>query len=155
MPSKIHGKWNKTINQWEARKMHELRRDLDQSGHLPSLIRVFAVRMKKAWILSYPLSASEDSDQTEQMPRLIWIFAGCTLILLVLSCCMWLILTVALAKRTKLKHLHLFYYHGILNHVVYWTLVHDYKFDELPYIVLHSEYGCGWTNEFPGGFCCS
>ena len=29
----------------------------DQPGHPPSLIRVFAVRMKKAWIFSYPLSA--------------------------------------------------------------------------------------------------
>ena len=28
---------------------------------------------------------SEDSDQTGRMPRLIWVFAGCTLILLVLS----------------------------------------------------------------------
>ena len=31
--------------------------DSDQPGHLPSLIRVFAVRMKKAWDLSNPLSA--------------------------------------------------------------------------------------------------
>ena len=31
----------------------------DQPGHLPSLIRVFAVRMKKAWVLSYPLSAQQ------------------------------------------------------------------------------------------------
>ena len=31
--------------------------DSDQSEHPPSLIRVFAVRMKKAWVLSYPLSA--------------------------------------------------------------------------------------------------
>ena len=30
---------------------------------------------------------SEDSDQTGQMPRLIWVFAGCPLTLLVLSCC--------------------------------------------------------------------
>ena len=30
--------------------------DSDQTGHPPSLIRVFAFRMKKAWILSYPLS---------------------------------------------------------------------------------------------------
>ena len=30
--------------------------DSDQPGHPPSLIRVFAVRMKKAWVLSYPLS---------------------------------------------------------------------------------------------------
>ena len=31
--------------------------DSDQPGHPPSLIRVFAVRMKKAWVISYPLSA--------------------------------------------------------------------------------------------------
>ena len=31
--------------------------DSDQPGHPPSLIRVFAVRMKKPWALSYPLSA--------------------------------------------------------------------------------------------------
>ena len=29
----------------------------DQPGHPPSLIRVFAARMKKAWVLTYPLSA--------------------------------------------------------------------------------------------------
>ena len=33
--------------------------DLDQPRHLPSLIRVFAVRMKKPWVLSYPLSAQQ------------------------------------------------------------------------------------------------
>ena len=32
-------------------------KDSSQPGHPPSLIRVFAVRMKKPWILSYPLSA--------------------------------------------------------------------------------------------------
>ena len=32
-------------------------KDSDQPGYLPSLIRVFAVRMKKALVLSYPLSA--------------------------------------------------------------------------------------------------
>ena len=48
--------------------------------------KVFAVRMKKDWVLSYPLSAREDSDQTWRMPRLICVFAGRTLILLVLSC---------------------------------------------------------------------
>ena len=31
--------------------------DSDQPGHLPRLIRVFAVRMKKPWGLSYPLGA--------------------------------------------------------------------------------------------------
>ena len=31
--------------------------DSDQPGHLPSLIRGFAIRIKKPWVLSYPLSA--------------------------------------------------------------------------------------------------
>ena len=31
--------------------------DSDQPGHPPRLIRVFAVRMKKAWILTYPMNA--------------------------------------------------------------------------------------------------
>ena len=31
--------------------------DSGQPGHPPSLIRVFAVGMKKLWVLSYPLSA--------------------------------------------------------------------------------------------------
>ena len=55
--------------------------DSHQPGHPLSLIRVFAVRMKKHWVLSYPLSAqrrlwsdwadaSEDSDQTGRMPKL-------------------------------------------------------------------------------------
>ena len=33
--------------------------DSDQPGHPPSLIRVFAVSMKKAWVLSYPLSMQQ------------------------------------------------------------------------------------------------
>ena len=31
--------------------------DSAQPGHPPSLIRVFVVRMKKSWVLSYPLSS--------------------------------------------------------------------------------------------------
>ena len=34
--------------------------DSDQPGHPPSLIRVFTVRLKKAWVLSYPMSAQAD-----------------------------------------------------------------------------------------------
>ena len=108
-------------------------KDSNQPGHPPSLTRVFAVCMKKIWVLSYPLSTqcrlffialyledylmyeqslccrvnkpwifnyplsaqrrlirlislrSEDSDQTGRMSRLIWVFAGRTVILLVLS----------------------------------------------------------------------
>ena len=42
--------------------------DSDQPVHPPSLTRVFTVRMKKAWVLSYPL--------IEQ--RRLWVFAGGT-----------------------------------------------------------------------------
>ena len=35
------------------------REDSDQHGHPPSLIMVFSVDMKKAWVLSYPLSAQQ------------------------------------------------------------------------------------------------
>ena len=42
-------------------------------GHPPSLIRVFAVRMKKPCI-----ECTAKTDQTGRMPRLIWVFAGRT-----------------------------------------------------------------------------
>ena len=58
--------------------------DSDQTGRMPRPIWFFAVHMKKAWTLSYPLSAQRRLI-TGQMPRLIWIFAGPTHILLVLS----------------------------------------------------------------------
>ena len=41
----------------KTNKMSAPSEDSDQPGHPPSLIRVFAVRMKEAWVLSYPLSA--------------------------------------------------------------------------------------------------
>ena len=47
---------------------------------------VFAVRMKKLGSLVTHWAHSEESDQTGWMPRLIRVFAGCTVILLVLSC---------------------------------------------------------------------
>ena len=50
--------------------------DSDEPGHPLSLISAFAVHMKKAWVLSYPLNAQL---------RLIWVFAGRTVIVLVLS----------------------------------------------------------------------
>ena len=48
----------------------------DQPGHPPSLIRVFAVRMKKAWVLSYPQSAQRrlglDWANSKVDPSLRW-----------------------------------------------------------------------------------
>ena len=52
--------------------------DSDQPGHPPSLIRVFAVHMKKHWALGYLLSVLRRLCQTGRMPRLIWVFAGRT-----------------------------------------------------------------------------
>ena len=50
-----------------------------------SLISVLACTQWVAKDPSFLHADSEDSDQTGRMPRLIWIFAGRTLILLVLS----------------------------------------------------------------------
>ena len=66
-----------TINQqndlWTQHRQH----------HLPCLIKVCAVCMKKPWVLSN----TAKTDQAGWMPGLIWVFAGCTdVILLVLSC---------------------------------------------------------------------
>ena len=44
---------------------------------------------------------SEDSDQTGRIPRLIWVFAGRTLILLVLSCRGWNVMVIS---ATAISH---------------------------------------------------
>ena len=59
--------------------------DSDQPGHPPSLIRVFAVRMKKAWVLSYPLSAhgrlwSDWADAQADL-SLRWVHSHCVVFL--------------------------------------------------------------------------
>ena len=59
--------------------------DSDQPGHLPSLIRVFAVRMMKLGPLPTYWAHTKDFDQTGQIPRLIWVFAARTVVLLVLT----------------------------------------------------------------------
>ena len=46
--------------------------DSDQPEHPPSLIRVFDVRIKQTWVLSYPLSAQRGlcSDWADAQPDL-------------------------------------------------------------------------------------
>ena len=50
--------------------------DSDQPGHLPSLIKVFAVCMKKAWVLSYVMSRQwrhwSDWAEAQADPSLCW-----------------------------------------------------------------------------------
>ena len=77
--------------QWAATRQNQQHgcvpnEDSDQPGHPPSLFRVFAVRLKNLGPLTTNWAHSEDSDQTERMPRLILVSAGRTLSLLVLSC---------------------------------------------------------------------
>ena len=45
-------------------------RDSDQPAHLPSLISLL-VCLERLWILAYPQSSSQDSDQTLRMSRLV------------------------------------------------------------------------------------
>ena len=49
-------KWNEPAHDKTYRYTYANSEYSDQPAHLPSLIRVFAVCMKKAWVLSYPLS---------------------------------------------------------------------------------------------------
>ena len=58
----------------------------DHSGQLPSLISVLAVRMNKAWVLSYPLSTQRRlwSDWADAQADLSSL--GAQAVLLVLSC---------------------------------------------------------------------
>ena len=51
--------WNEPPHDKINKMAYAPSEDSDQPGRPPSLIRVFAVRMKKAWVLSYPLSVQQ------------------------------------------------------------------------------------------------
>ena len=89
--------------------------DSDQPGHPPSLIRVFAVRMKKPWVLTH-LAHREDSDQTGRMPRLIWNFSGRTVTLMVLSCTGSIVMqcSVFVPELLKIKSRNLWIHRSVL-----------------------------------------
>ena len=79
MIQRIRTYWNSTDMTVAAHTNEPPRDKTNKMACPPSLIRVFAVRMKKAWVLSYPLSAQRrPSDQTGWMLTLIWVFAGRT-----------------------------------------------------------------------------
>ena len=59
--------------------------DSDQPGRLPVWSESLLSAWRKLGSLATHWAQSEDSDQTGWMPRLIWVFAGHTVILLVLS----------------------------------------------------------------------
>ena len=55
-----------------------LNEDSDQTGHLPPWSESSLTAWRKLGSLATHWVHSKDSDQTGRMPRLIWIFAGCT-----------------------------------------------------------------------------
>ena len=80
--------------------------DSDQPGQPPSLIRVFAVRMKKLWVLIYPLSAQR---------RLLISLGGCPgwseSSLGAHSFC-WFVMSWLILLRNRYFDCHLLYWNG-------------------------------------------
>ena len=66
-------------------------KDSDQPGQPPILIRVFAVRMKKAWVLSYPMSAQRSlwSDWADAQAYLSLRWVHSHFASFVMSCLNW------------------------------------------------------------------
>ena len=86
--------------------------DSDQPKHPPSLIRVFAVRMKKAWVLSYPLSAQRrlwsDWADAQADLRLRWAHMPfCWFCHEATQLCFSVFLTTWTIKRISLSEAHL------------------------------------------------
>ena len=91
MVQKLHQSMHIWAASWQNQQSdYAPSEDSDQPGHPPSLIRVFAVRMKKAWVFNYPLRAQRRLIRLGGCPGwcagLMWVFAGHTVTLLVLSC---------------------------------------------------------------------
>ena len=101
---------NNYVNIWAATWQNQQSEcapseDSDQPGHPPSLIRVFAVRMKKHWALSYPLSTQRrlQSDWADAQADLSLRWAHTHFLGFVMS---WLIL---LKQCMTLLHIHKMY----------------------------------------------
>ena len=74
--------------------IHAPSKDSDQPGHPPSLIRVFAVHLKKARILSYPLRAQRRLIRRGRCPGWSESSLGAHAILLVLSWCSSILISI-------------------------------------------------------------
>ena len=76
--------------------------DSDQPGHPPSLIRVFTVRMKEAWVLSYPLSAQRRlwSDWADAQADLSLCLAHSHFVGFVMSWLIWAIKLIIIIKQS-------------------------------------------------------
>ena len=107
MLTEVNEPWHDKINKMAC----ALSEDSDQPGHPPSLIWVFAVRMKKPWVLSYPLSTQRRLIRLGRCTGWSESSLGAQVILLVLS---WggsyILTTSSSAKHSVLELLEVFLY---------------------------------------------
>ena len=80
-------KKNMSRSMTEPTKWRAPSEDSDQPGHPPSLIRVFTVHSKDSQGSKASSCGQRRLWSDWANARLIWVFAGCTVVLLVLSCC--------------------------------------------------------------------
>ena len=90
-----------------------LSEDSDQTGHPLSLIRVFAVHTKKAWVLSYPLSTQQRlwSDWADAQADLSLHWAHSNFVGFVMSWLIYQILFIYLFCNSVNKHGCMHYCH--------------------------------------------
>ena len=78
-PGTCSGKYELEPEHYKTHKMTcAPSEDSDQTRHTPSLIRAFAVCIKRVWVLASLQVHIEDSHQTWWMSRLIWFFTRLT-----------------------------------------------------------------------------
>ena len=73
----ICGTFSQTWHKWAASNSPELPANSGQPGHLPSVISLYCALIGKLRTQGFFMQTA-NSDQTGQMSRLIWVFAGCT-----------------------------------------------------------------------------
>ena len=113
--------------------------DSDQPGHPPCLIRVFAVCMKKAWVLGYPLNVhSEDwSDWADAQADLSLRWAHSHFVCFVMSRLIWV------HNRLALLSINMQYVDQDAHHVCWQTLYVNW--DAVSLIKIHQRMYVDWS----------
>ena len=105
--------------------------DSDQPGHSPSLVRAFASHMKKAWVLSYPLSVQWRLIILGRCPGWSKSSLDTQAILFVLSCCG--------SNYVVIFVFYLYYYNEYIL-LVTMTMRYDLRFPQYDCTVPHLIY---------------
>ena len=110
--------------------------DSDQPGHPPSLIRVFAVRMQKDWVLSYPLSEQRRlwSDWVDAQADLSLRWAHTHL--LVLSCRGSYVILITYQEMLGPQYLSTGWYHIISKCSICNINMHNFQFFNKNYTII-------------------